>query len=122
MVIYMKKLQKSIAHPPTSLYYLEVENIRGILIHGTEMKVSQYADCTTLLIEEDLNILNYIIRILKWFENLSGLVINNDKTKVVKVGVSRDMSVPWWVKDSFKILRSWEYFCNIDKVGESRNY
>ena len=47
--------------------------------------MSQYADDTTLFLDEDLNSLNYAVCILKWFEKTSGLAINNDKTKVIQL-------------------------------------
>ena len=48
------------------------------------MKVSQYADDTTLCIE-DINSPNYAVKYFKWLEKDSGLAINNDKTKGVKM-------------------------------------
>ena len=48
------------------------------------------------------------IRILKWFKSVSGLDINNDKTKVVKIGASRDSNIPWQGKFGFKWSETFE--------------
>ena len=88
----------------------ECRDIRGIVVHGEESKVSQYADDTTLLIREDLSSVTNVIRVLKWFKHISGLDINKEKTKVVKLGAARDSNIPWQGKfgfnwtDKFEIL------------------
>ena len=75
----------------------ECRDIRGIVVHGEESKVSQYADDTTLLIREDLSSVTNTIRVLKWFKHISGLDINKEKTKVVKLGATRDSNIPWQI-------------------------
>ena len=75
--------------------------MKGIQVHDTEMLTSQYADDTTLFLNSDINSLKYAVRILKWFENVSGLAINNEKTKVVKIGALRGRSIPWQGKYGF---------------------
>ena len=88
----------------------ECRDIRGIVVHGEESKVSQYADDTTLFIREDLLSVSSVIRVLKWFKHISGLDINKEKTKVVKLGATRDSNIPWQGKfgfnwtDKFEIL------------------
>ena len=67
----------------------ESGDIRGIVVHDEEFRVSQYADDTTLLLDEDLQSLVSVIRILKWFKTDSGLDNAKKKTKVVKRGVKR---------------------------------
>ena len=71
----------------------ESGDVRGIDVHGEEFKVSQYADDTTLLLYEDYQSIVSVIRILKWFKSVSGLDINKEKTKMVKLGASRDSSI-----------------------------
>ena len=56
--------------------------------------MSQYADDTTLYIEEDKNSLCAVMGILGWFIKMSGLGVNKDKTKVIKIGASWDRSIP----------------------------
>ena len=88
----------------------ESGDVRGIDVHGEEFKVSQYADDTTLLLDEDQQSIVSVIRILKWFKTVSGLDINKEKTKMVKLGASRDSSIIWQGKfgfqwaDNFEIL------------------
>ena len=72
------------------------------------MLTSQYADDTTLFLNGDLNSLNFTVRILKWFEKVSGLAINNEKTKVVKLGALRGRSIPWQGKYGFEWTNSFE--------------
>ena len=86
----------------------ECEDVRGIMVHEVEMLVSQYADDTTLFLDEDLKSFNCVVKILKWFEKRSGLAINNDKTKVVKLGATRDRSIPWQGKHGFEWTSSFE--------------
>ena len=79
----------------------EKRDIVGIEVHGEESKVSQYADDTTLMVSEDLQSIINIIRVLNWFKSVSGLAINKEKTKVVKLGASRDSNIPWQGKFGF---------------------
>ena len=79
----------------------EKGDIRGIVVHGEESKVSQYADDTTLLVREDIQTVTNIIRVLNWFRDVSGLDINKEKTKVVKLGALRDSNIPWQGKFGF---------------------
>ena len=83
-------------------------DIRGIVVHGEESRVSQYADDTTLFVDEDLESIISIIRVLKWFKSVSGLDINKEKTKVVKLGASRDSSIPWQGKFGFNWSETFE--------------
>ena len=61
--------------------FRECGDIRGIVVHDVEFKLSQYADDTNLFADEDLNSVVHIIKVLKWFKSISGLDINNDKTR-----------------------------------------
>ena len=76
-------------------------DIRGIVVHNEEFRVSQYADDTALLLDEDYQSKVSVICILKWFKSVSGLDINKEKTKVIKLGASRDSSIPWQGKFGF---------------------
>ena len=82
--------------------------MRGIRVHNVDMLTLQYADDTTLFLNGDLRSLNYAVRILKWYEKISGLAINNDKTKVVKIGALRDRSIHWQGKYGFEWTSSFE--------------
>ena len=73
----------------------ECGDIKGIEVNGTEIFISQYADDTTLFLEGTLKAIKRLMSILKWFKNVSGLGINVDKTKAVKLGATRDRSLYW---------------------------
>ena len=60
-----------------------------------EMKLSQYTDDTTLLLNGDKHSLTVVMDILRWFNKMSGLGINKDKTKVIKIGALRDRRMKW---------------------------
>ena len=99
----------------------ECEDVRGLEIYGTEIAVSQYADDTTLFLEGSLDVIKRLMSILGWFKKISGLAINVDKTKAVKIGALRDRSLPWegrygmdWT-DNFTVLGI-NY--NVNKMGD----
>ena len=73
----------------------ECDDIKGIKIGDTEIKLSQYADDTTLFLNGDKKSLEIVMDILRWFNKLSGLGINRDKTKVIKIGALRDRRMSW---------------------------
>ena len=73
----------------------ECGDIKGIEVNGTEIFISQYADDTTLFLEGTLEAIKRLMSILRWFKNVSGLGINVDKTKAVKLGATRDRSLYW---------------------------
>ena len=73
----------------------ENRDIKGILIGDVESKLSQYADDTTLFLREDKESLRCVLDVLRWFDKISGLSINKEKTKVIKIGASRDRRIPW---------------------------
>ena len=88
----------------------ENNNIKGIIVHDRESKLTQYADDTTIFLGGDKESLCCVMRVLEWFRKVSGLAINIDKTNVVKIGALRGRSIPWegkfgmkWVTD-FEIL------------------
>ena len=99
----------------------ECEEVKGIVIHDVEMLVSQYADDTTVFLDEDLNSFNYTVRILKWFEGRSGLAINSDKTKVIKLGASRGKSIPWQGKHGFEWTTTFEILGIIYNIEEMQD-
>ena len=99
----------------------ECGDIKGIKVHGVESKSSQYADDTTLMVEEDLQSIIKIIQVLKWFKTISGLDINREKTKLVKIGASRDSSISWQGKFGFNWTTTFEILginYDITKMGE----
>ena len=66
------------------------KEIKGIHIREKEHKLSLYADDTTLFLKYEEESMRNCIWTLKAFEEISGLKINEEKTKVVKIGAIRD--------------------------------
>ena len=65
------------------------------------------------------------MQVLKWFKSISGLVINNEKNKVVKIWASRDNSIPWQGKFGFNWSTTFEIlgtYYDITKMGELNIY
>ncbi len=62
------------------------ENIKGIKIGDSEIKIIKYADDTTLLMYADANSLNASINLFTNFRMISGLKINTEKTEVMRIG------------------------------------
>ena len=98
-----------------------LENIRGIIINGNEIKISQYADDTTLFLRDPSSV-NNVMQLLKDFQNVSGLEINIQKCNILWLG-------PWrYRRDSIcgiapvskiKILGVWfsaTESCNEDNI------
>lgn len=59
---------------------------KGIKIGDVEYKLSQYADDTSLISDGSPLTLDGILRELDFFENISGLKINFQKTKMIWIG------------------------------------
>ena len=73
----------------------ECGDIKGIEVHGTEIVILQYADDTTVFLEGSHEAIKRLMSISRWFRKVSGLGINVEKTKVVKIGELRDRSLNW---------------------------
>ena len=67
--------------------------IKGITLFGKEFNISQYADDTSLYIQPDEKSHKECMECLSDFEYASGLKVNIDKTKVVKIGGWRDSRI-----------------------------
>ena len=65
-------------------------NLEGITINRRERKCSQYADDTSIFLKSTENNLKLCLSILNWFYQISGLKINIQKTKVIKLGPIRE--------------------------------
>jgi exonuclease III len=87
-------------------------DVKGITIGGIEHKLTQFADDTTLFLDGTKDSLQAAINIFKCFYHISGLKINNDKTKLVWIGSMKDSdrrfcreaNYEWVHKANFTIL------------------
>ena len=85
--------------------------IKGIKIHNTEFKISQYADDTSIFLDGSSDNLNCTLIELEKFVNISGLKIAFGKTQVVWIGSKKHstsaIKTKWklsWESSKFKIL------------------
>ena len=61
-------------------------DIKGLLVKDTEIKLSQYADDTTLILDGSEKSLSEALRILESLEKVSGLRLNSRKTEALWIG------------------------------------
>jgi len=62
------------------------KEIKGYILFDKEIKISQFADDTTLFLDGSQESFEYCIRTILEYTKYSGLAMNNDKTKVVWFG------------------------------------
>ena len=66
------------------------ETIKGIWVSENEIKVSQYADDTTLILDGSKESLICALQVLENFSLVSGLRLNNRKTEALWIGTYKD--------------------------------
>lgn len=79
-------------------------DIKGIVIHGIEYKLSQYADDTSLVLDGSSKFTDGILRVWDYFADLSGLKINYTKTKIVWIWYSLYLTQTPILQKTFKNL------------------
>ena len=98
------------------------KTIKGITVFQKELKLSQFADDTTLLCN-DCNSVNRAITVLNSFGNLSGLRLNPSKTKALWLGSLRNRKdEPFnfkWPKEPLRVLGT--YISYDEKQNEEFN-
>ena len=87
---------------------IRAENgIKGIIINGSEQKLVQYADDTTIFLR-DINSVKNLIQLMYKYERISGLHLNVDKTKAMWLGsLKHSDKKPLglnWTKEPIKTL------------------
>ena len=89
-------------------------NIKGIFVDGQEIKISLYADDTTLILDGSRASFQNSLRILKFFRAISGLRLNYKKTEALWIGAnagSEEKLCPGndlrWMSDKVKTLGVW---------------
>ena len=66
----------------------ENKSIKGIFINNKEIKLSQYADDTTLILDGTKESLIASLKTLDDFYEISGLKLNDKKTEAFWIGAS----------------------------------
>ena len=101
--------------------------IEGIKIDDTIFKISQFADDTTFLLNEDRRSFEKLFGQLDTFADISGLKLNHEKTVNVWLGSVSNSDIRWlphlgmtWNPTKFKILGIW-FTYNLDNM-ETLNY
>ena len=89
-------------------------NIKGIYVNGVEIKLSQYADDTTLILDGSHESLLSSLAMLEDFSDVSGLRLNDKKTEALWIGanIGNDKIQLFgkelkWPKDKVKSLGLW---------------
>ncbi len=78
------------------------KDIKGIKIGDTELKLSQYADDTTLSVLYDANTMTTLMNTFDHFEQISGLKVNYNKTEVLRIGSIRDSNAKLYTTKPLK--------------------
>ncbi len=88
------------------------KHIKGIRIKSHEIKITQLADDTTLILD-GITSLQTALNTLRVFQSVSGLKLNYAKTEILSLGnMSYSKSNPFnlkWVKDRVYALGTWFY-------------
>ena len=89
-------------------------NIKGITVNGQEIKISQYADDTTLILDGSKMSFQNSLQVLELYSAISGLRLNYKKTEVLWIGASAGSEEKLcpendfkWMKDKVKTLGVW---------------
>ena len=84
------------------------KNIRGLKVHDIEIKISQYADDTTIFFEPDESNLKHCVKIVDDFKGISGLKINIENCNIIRLGNFKEKlcrDIPFtWPSDYFMYL------------------
>jgi len=62
------------------------QDITGLNIENVTVKMSLYADDTTVILKPDINEIRKLFYILDKFRDISGLTVNRDKTQLLRLG------------------------------------
>ena len=105
-----------------SLLIKQDDYIKGIKIGELELKLSQYADDTTILLDGSEQSLEAALQTLSIFAKISVLKVNNSKTKAVWIGSKKFSGETFnhrfkldWNQNNFEILGI-SFSCNLDTM------
>ena len=62
------------------------KDIKGITVRGNEIKISQYADDTTMILDGSRKSFTSALLDLELFGEISGLRLNSKKTEILWIG------------------------------------
>ena len=92
----------------------ENDNIKGVNINDTEIKLSQYADDSEIILRGDRASFEETIQVVQLFGAVSGLLLNTKKTNSIWLGSNRNSQIRFmqhldicWNPAKFKILGIW---------------
>ena len=77
-------------------------SIKGISISQNEIKLSQYADDTTLILNGSKDTLETSLDVIEKFSKISGLRLNNKKTEALWIGSKATSSELLYLEKEFK--------------------
>ena len=69
------------------------KEVKGIKIQNTEVKVSQYADDTTLILDGTEESVRASLLLIEGFGNVSGLRLSEEKTEALWIGSKRNCNL-----------------------------
>ena len=105
----------------------ENESIKGIFVNSNEIKLSQYADDTTLILDGTKESLTAALKTLDDFYEVSGLKLNDKKPEAFWIGANcgkGELSIPGkyfkWPKYKVRALGIW--FSNDPEATATLNY
>ena len=75
-----------------SLYLKSNKSVKGIKIAGTQYKIYQLADDTTIFLE-NVSCLEEVINHFRAFQKISGLKLNMEKTVIIPLGPFQNISI-----------------------------
>lgn len=107
-----------------SLLLKKDKDVRGINIGDIEYRLSQFADDTTIILDGSEQSFNACMNILNVYANISGLKINNSKTRAVWIGSKKFGGETFnhrykldWKQTDFIILGI-NFSCNLESMIE----
>ena len=102
--IYLFYLQKYLLTP-----FGKKQRIKGIEINGIDLKLSQYADDTTLILDGSEESFLESVILIEIFGNISGLRLNIKKTEALWIGSKKDCDLLFFLflfrKTSYLMFR-----------------
>ena len=78
------------------------ENIKGITLAGSELKITCYADDASFILDGTQKSFETLIDVLENFSNISGLKLNPKKCQVLRIGSLKNTSITFLRKKQFE--------------------